>query len=155
MWPHLRRTPVVCVCSRASVHAAHPTRPWHISREHVGSVRAETNALKFKKTPSLNIHSVVSLFLLFLFFITWTDWKAGCIRHAETKENQRYNMIQVNSTVSKQKTDKPNVFLLCFFFKLFVCFSYETSHETSRTAGWTQLASSPKVRYHLQSLACC
>lgn len=122
MWPHVRRTPVVCVCSRASVHAAHPTRPWHISREHVSSVRAETNALKFKKTPSLNIHSVVSLFLLFLFFITWTDWKAGCIRHAETKENQRYNMIQVNSTVSKQKTVKPNLFFVVFltFCLLFV-----------------------------------
>lgn len=134
----------------AFMQAAHLTCFWH-NREQVSRVLVEVNVLKFKKTHTLNIHSV--FFFLFYYLNLLKSWlHKTCMNNRKTEiqhDSDEQHGIQIECSQTE------SVFLYIYSFIFSVSFRRKISYETSQIEDWTWLASSPKVRYYLQSLASC
>lgn len=145
-----------CACvPPASVHAAHPTHFWHINREHVCSQRTpafsgvwvEINVLKFKKTATLNIHS------MFLFPFLLLELTEKLVAQDMQKQRKNRDTTWLRWTARYPNRMQPNGTCF-FFFNFFISFSYKSLSWDEQN--WRlNTASSPKVRYYLQSLTCC
>lgn len=123
-----------CACvPPASVHAAHPTHFWHINREHVSGVWVEINVLKFKKTATLNIHS------MFLFPFLLLELTEKLVAQDMQKQRKNRDTTWLRWTARYPNRMQPNGTCFFFFLTFLSAFRTKASHETSKTEDWTRL----------------